>query len=180
MDYAWLLLSYKGRLNRARYLVVQLALLTVWLVTWLKFPAPSDALHWVLALTMLWINTATTAKRLHDRNRSGWWAVAVVFVNLLSYTYYSLFIGLYFGVDLSIAKELLLVMLAVALPLLQTWVVIELFFLMGTDGRNRFGPDPLSQVATGAPTAPRAVQDNVPAFLVQSAGLPLGAHGRRS
>lgn len=179
MDYAWQLLSFKGRINRARYLVVQLALLTVWLVTWFKLPAPSNALHWAFAITMLWINTATTAKRLHDRNRSGWWAVAVFFVNLLSYTYYSLFIGLYFGVDISIAKELLLVTVAVALPLLQTWVVIELFFLPGTDGRNRFGPDPLSLVGTGAPTAARAVQDNVPAFLVHGAGLPLGSHGRR-
>lgn len=180
MGYAWIFLSFRGRLNRARYLAVQLALLTVWLVTWLKFPAPSDALHWAFAITMLWINTATTAKRLHDRNRSGWWAVAVVFVNLFSYAYYSLFIGLYFGVDISIVKELLLVVLAVALPLLQTWVVIELFFLMGTDGRNRFGPDPISQVATGASTPSPPVQDNVPAFLVRSAGLPLAAHGRRS
>ena len=31
MDYAWLLISPRGRINRARYLVVQLALLTVWL-----------------------------------------------------------------------------------------------------------------------------------------------------
>jgi len=180
MDYAWLLLGFKGRLNRARYLVVQLALLTAWLVLWLKLSPQSEALHWVVALTMFWINTATTAKRLHDRNRSGWWAVAVLFVNLLSYAYYSLFIGLYFGVDISIGKELLLVMLAVALPLLQTWVVIELFFLMGSDGRNRFGPDPLSQVTTGAPAPSRPIQDNVPAFLVRNAGLPLAAHGRRS
>lgn len=180
MDYAWLLLSFKGRINRARYLVVQLALLTVWLVAWLKLSPQGETLHWVVAITMLWINMATTVKRLHDRDRSGWWAVAVLLVNLLSYTYYSLFLGLYFGVDISIGKELLLVMLAVALPLLQTWVVIELFFLMGSEGRNRFGPDPLSQVVTGAPMAARAVQDNVPAFLVHSAGLPLRSHGRRS
>ena len=91
---------------------------------------------------MIWINTATTVKRLHDRNRSGWWAAAVFIVNRLSYVYYGLFFGLYFGVDISIAREMLLVMLAVALSLLQTWVVIELFFLIGTDGPNRFGPDP--------------------------------------
>ena len=58
------------------------------------------------------------------------------------------FSGLYFGVDLSTARELLLLTFAVALPLLQTWVVIELFFLIGTDGPNRFGPDPLARVAT--------------------------------
>ena len=180
MDYAWLLLSFRGRLNRARYLVVQLALLTIWLVLWLKLSPQGETLRWLAAIAMVWINTATTVKRLHDRNRSGWWAVAVFFVNLLSYAYYGLFLGLYFGVDLSITKELLLVMLAVALPFLQTWVVIELFFLMGSDGRNRFGPDPLSRAATGAPTASHPVQDNVPAFLVHSASLPLGSHRRRS
>lgn len=180
MDHAWLLLSFNGRINRARYLAVQLALLTVWFMVWLKLSPQGEALRWVVAIAMVWINAATTAKRLHDRDRSGWWAVAVVFVNLLSYAYFGLFLGLYFGVDISITRELLLVMLAVALPLLQTWVVIELFFLMGSEGRNRFGSDPLLQAATGAPTALRPVQDNVPAFLVHSAGLPLGSHGRRS
>lgn len=179
MDYAWLLFSFNGRLNRARYLVVQLALLAAWFVFWFKLSPPWEALRWVVAIAMVWINTATTAKRLHDRDRSGWWAVAVFLVNLLSYAYFGLFLGLYFGVNISITKELLLVLLAVALPLLQTWVVIELFFLMGSEGRNRFGPDPLSQAATSTPTAPRAIQDNVPAFLVHSAGLPLGSHGRR-
>ena len=90
-------------------------------------------------------------------------------------------IGLYFGCrSFRSQKNLLLVMVAVALPLLQTWVVIELFFLPGSEGRNRFGADPLSLVGTGAPTASRAVQDNVPAFLVRSAGSPLASHGRRS
>lgn len=180
MDFAWLLLGFKGRINRARYLVVQLALLAGWFAIWLKLSPQGEALRWVVAIAMIWINTATTAKRLHDRDRSGWWAVAVLFVNLLSYAYFGLFLGLYFGVDISIVSELLLVMLAVALPLLQTWVVIELFFLIGSDGRNRFGPDPVSPAATGAPAASRAVQDNVPAFLVHGAGLPLGSQGRRS
>jgi uncharacterized membrane protein YhaH (DUF805 family) len=180
MDYAWLLLSFRGRINRARYLLVQLALLTAWFVFWLKLSPQWEELRWAVAIAMVWINTATTAKRLHDRNRSGWWAAAVFFVNLLTYAYYGLFLGLYFGVDISIGKELLLVMLAVALPLLQTWVIIELFFLMGSEGHNRFGADPLSQVGTGAPTASRAIQDNVPAFLVRNTGLPLASHGRRS
>lgn len=172
MDYARLLLTFNGRMNRASYIVVQLTLLTLWFAFWLKLAPSSEELRCVVALAMFWINTATTVKRLHDRNRRGWWAVAVSFVNLLTYAYYGLFLGLYFGVDISISKELLLVMLAVALPLLQTWVVIELFFLAGSDGRNRFGPDPLSLVGTGTPAASRTVQDNVPAFLLRNAGRP--------
>ena len=171
MDYVWLLFSFKGRLNRARYLVVQLALLTVWLVLWLKSPFDfsSQWQAWVIAIAMTWINIATTAKRLHDRNRSGWWAVAVVVVSRLSYVYYGLFFGLYFGVDISIAKELLLVLLAVAMSLLQTWVIIELFFLMGTDGPNRFGPDP-TRAAPNPSIELRPEPDSVPDFLVRRAG----------
>jgi len=109
MIYAWLLFSFRGRVNRARYLVVQLALLTFWLVLWPKFSfhfsSQWEALQWVVAIPMIWINAAITVKRLHDLNRSGWWAVAILIVNRLSYIYYGLFFGLYFGVDISTARE---------------------------------------------------------------------------
>jgi uncharacterized membrane protein YhaH (DUF805 family) len=93
MDYARLLFSFRGRINRARYLAVQLALLTVWLIVWLKSPFDfsSQWEGWIVAITLIWINAATTARRLHDRNRSGWWAVAVIIVNRFSYVYYGLF-----------------------------------------------------------------------------------------
>ena len=173
MDYFSLHFSFKGRINRARYLVVQLALLTLWLILWLKLPlqfSPQwEALYGVLAIAMLWINTATTAKRLHDRNRSGWWAVAAFLVNRACYAYYGLFFGLYFGVDISTARELLLVMLAVALSLLQTWAIIELFFMIGTDGANQFGPDP-TRAAPNSPTDSYPATASVPDFLVCRAG----------
>ena len=125
MDYVWFLFSFKGRINRAPYLAVQLALLTFWLIL-IYYSSQGKGLHfdWVVTVTMVWINAATTVKRLHDRNMSGWWAVAIFIVNRLSYAYYGLFFGLYFGVDISSAKELLLVILAVALSILQTWVII--------------------------------------------------------
>jgi uncharacterized membrane protein YhaH (DUF805 family) len=175
---ARLLFSFDGRINRARYLVVQLALLTFWLIFWLKFQfhfsSQGKALHfdWAVTIAMIWIDTATTVKRLHDRDRSGWWAVAIFIVNRLTYVFYGLFFGLYFGVDISIAEELLLVMLAVALSLLQTWVIIEMFFLIGSDGPNRFGPDP-TRTAPSSPIGSRPEPDGVPDFLLRRAGLPL-------
>jgi uncharacterized membrane protein YhaH (DUF805 family) len=170
MDYARLLFSFNGRITRARYLAVQLALLTVWLVLWLKSPFQQwQVLHWVAASALIWINTATTAKRLHDRNRSGWWAVAVFVVNRLSYLYYGLFFGLYFGVDISGAEQLLLVMFAVALSALQTWIIIELFFLIGTDGPNPFGPDP-TRSSPKSPSVSHAQSYGVPDFLLHRAG----------
>jgi len=160
----WLLFSFKGRIGRARYLVVELALLALWLWLELRFYSSAQWEHWLIAAPMIWVNFAVTAKRLHDRDRSGWWAVAVFAVNRLSYVYYGLFFGLAFGVDLSIAVEFLLVMSAIALSLLQTWVVIELFFLSGTEGPNRFGPDP-----TATPDSPidlRPQPTGIPDFLV--------------
>jgi uncharacterized membrane protein YhaH (DUF805 family) len=170
MDYARLLFSFNGRLNRAKYLAVQLALLTVWLLLWLKSPFLHwQVLHWLAAIALIWINTATTAKRLHDRDRSGWWAVAVLIVNRLTYVYYGLFFGLYFGVDVSGARELLLLMFAVSLSALQTWIIIELFFMIGTDGLNRFGPDP-TRSPRKSPALSHPQPFGVPDFLLQRAG----------
>jgi uncharacterized membrane protein YhaH (DUF805 family) len=171
MDHARLLFSFRGRINRARFLVVQLALLTFWFIAWPKLPIFLSSL-WILvvAIAMFWINTATTAKRLHDRNRSGFWAIPIVILNRLSPLFYGLFLGLSFGVDVSIARELLLVMVAVAVSLLGTWIFIELYFLMGPDGPNRFGPDPLATVSAGTPTNLHPGQHSVPGFLVHSAG----------
>jgi uncharacterized membrane protein YhaH (DUF805 family) len=170
MDYARYLFSFKGRINRARYLVIQLALLTIWFLFWVKAPFQQAEIWGLLAAAaMIWINLATTAKRLHDRNRSGWWAIAVVVVNRLSLLYYGLFFGLSFGVDISIAQELLLVMGTVGLSILQTWIVIELFFLVGTEGANRFGPDPARTAAK--PLGVSQVQSfGVPDFLLHRAG----------
>jgi uncharacterized membrane protein YhaH (DUF805 family) len=176
MDYARLLFSFRGRINRARFLVVQLALLALWFTVWVKFPLhfASQWEPWALSIVMIWINAATTVKRLHDRNRRGWWAVAIFVVNRLSYVYYGLFFGSYFGVDISTAGQLLLVMLVVALSLLQTGVIIELFFLIGTDGPNRFGPDP-TRSAPNSPIDSHAGPAGVPDFLVLRAGPALRA-----
>jgi uncharacterized membrane protein YhaH (DUF805 family) len=169
MDYVKILFSFKGRINRARYLVIQLTLLAVWFLLWVKAPFQQWELGLAAAIPMIWINLATTAKRLQDRNRRGWWAIAVVAVNRLSFLYYGLFFGLSFGVDISIAQELLPVMGAVGLSVLQTWIVIELFFLTGTDGTNRFGPDPTRSLAK-SPSVPRSEPLGVPDFLLHRAG----------
>ena len=166
MAWVWLLFSFKGRTGRARYLVVELALLALWLMLWLKlrlYFSPQWE-HWPVAIPMIWVNLAVTAKRLHDRDWSGWWAVAVFAINRLSYLYYGLFFGLAFGVDIPIAAELLLVISAIALSLLQTLVTIELFFLVGTDGPNRFGPDPAAMPNYPIDLPPQPT--SVPDFLV--------------
>jgi uncharacterized membrane protein YhaH (DUF805 family) len=170
MDHARSLFSFRGRIGRGRFIAVQLALIALWLVSWLEVSLPPswEALRAAITVTMIWINLATTARRLHDLNANGWWAIAVFAVNRLSYLYYGLLLGLSFGVDISIAEELLLALMAAALSLLQTGIIIALVFVSGTDGPNRYGPDP-TRDAPQSPSGSRAEPAGVPDFLVRRA-----------
>jgi uncharacterized membrane protein YhaH (DUF805 family) len=103
-DWKWLLLSIDGRIPRSTY--------------WLKFILPAFVLSIIagvldsvlglsnpegyggpigglVALALLWPSIATGVKRLHDRNRSGWFYLIVIIP----------FIGwLYWLIDMGILK----------------------------------------------------------------------------
>ena len=42
-------------------------------------PLLSAPMRFLLGALMFWINVASTVRRLHDRNKSGWWALAYLF-----------------------------------------------------------------------------------------------------
>jgi len=84
---------------------------------------------------------AAVVKRLHDRGKSAWWLAlfygvpAVFFVAIL-------FLGWPPGHAFP-GQAVVVSMLFVASWLLALWYIIEILFLPGTRGDNRFGPDPL-------------------------------------
>jgi uncharacterized membrane protein YhaH (DUF805 family) len=80
----------------------------------------------------IWFLAATTIKRLHDRNKSGWWIVPFCVAPSLLYTL------LWLDVPLTVA--LIVSALGFGLAL---WGFVELFCLKGSGGPNRFGPNPL-------------------------------------
>lgn len=121
IPYVWF--SFRGRINRKAY--------------WLLYFLPIIVLNVVasildgvlgtltvteygayglislpVSIASFWPMLAAGAKRLHDREKSGWWQL-LYFVPFLG----ALFLFVYLG------------------------------FLKGTDGANRFGPDPLDQSA---------------------------------
>ncbi|MGQ4274767.1 DUF805 domain-containing protein [Terrihabitans sp. B22-R8] len=142
MDWQTQFLSFKGRMARGRYWVTTL-LLTVLIVAivlaasfvpWLMGTTVSDdtllLVFVVLSLFAVYPLLAISVKRLHDRNKSGWWLAAMYVPPMLAEislgeSAESNFIGLVFGL----------------------WAFIELGFLRGTSGPNRFGPDPLAAEA---------------------------------
>jgi len=85
----------------------------------------------------LWIYLATSIKRLHDRDRSGWWIVPFLFIP-----------GLYNQFADRLPDSYWVLPLALIVAVLLLWGCIEMFFLSGSRKTNRFGPNPLLPVKT--------------------------------
>jgi uncharacterized membrane protein YhaH (DUF805 family) len=89
----------------------------------------------LFGMTVLWwIVLAISIKRLHDRDRSGWWIVpffvAPSFTNEITGWLDDSFLSF------------LAFPVAIALFILCIWGFIEMGFLRGSFGTNRFGPNP--------------------------------------
>lgn len=94
-----------------------------------------------LGLVNLWISCAIAAKRLHDRDRTGWWLVVPMIAIAAGFAVIA------FSSSLPEDRSSPYLILGIAIMLVATsfgiWLTIELGFLKGIAGPNRFGPDPL-------------------------------------
>ena len=115
----------------------------------------------------MWIFLAATIKRLHDRDRSGWWIIVFVIAPAL------------FGKigETPDASDAVSLLAFAALPL-TTWGAVELLFLKGTQGPNRFGADPLAPAAL-IDRRPGWDQHSELEFVPHSAGPAAGPHVNR-
>src|SRR5262245_60764880 len=134
-----LLFDYDGRIGRLYY---WLGLVAAWAITGLSLTVVEDAVAGtgdigrqvaiaVIVGTLVWMHSAVTVKRLHDRDKSAWWYL------LYGVAPAGLFISgiyLYAGRVLDVASMLLLVAIAGLI-----WVIVELGFLPGTPEPNRYG-----------------------------------------
>jgi uncharacterized membrane protein YhaH (DUF805 family) len=191
MDLRSFLFSYDGRSNRFKYWMALIftfaSLLCVIILVTLLFgsgPGKSnfalgelvqisgrpagDALSWALTILMsgfvTWTLSAAAIKRLHDRNKSGWWIVPLLIAPIL--------LG-------KISDRLDAPAMATVVDLtylaLCLWGFIELGFRKGTVGPNRFGADPLAPVDT----RPGWDQSTELEMVPYSAGPSPRTHGMR-
>jgi uncharacterized membrane protein YhaH (DUF805 family) len=157
------LFSFKGRFNRGRYwLFILLYLLAFVLVIALGGSvifagaanggiagAAVSTVLFSLALLIFFLfalvaSLAVSVKRLHDRNKSGWWLlVFLVAPALLS----AIAEAANPAPDELSGTSLVFGLLSLAMAI---WAFVELGVLRGTVGDNKYGPDP---VATPAETA---------------------------
>ena len=114
---------------------------------------------------VLWVYLATSIKRLHDRDRSGWWMVPFfampgIFNELadrFDYSYAAMALGL-------------------ATFVLYLWGFVEMYCLKGSRKTNRFGPDPLAPIDT----RPRWQQQSEIEMVPHKAGPPPVWYVKRS
>jgi uncharacterized membrane protein YhaH (DUF805 family) len=125
------------------------------------------------ASLFLWIFLATTIKRLHDRDRSGWWIIPFFFVPNLLFHFWHL-----------LPDANWLVAFDWAIHALGLWGLAELFVMRGTSGSNRFGPNPPADTDQSHAAPSRLAkswdQQREIEFVPPSASPPGGMHAKRS
>jgi uncharacterized membrane protein YhaH (DUF805 family) len=164
-----LLFSFKGRINRKPWWLTTIAVgLTASVITAIieviartsgqtaidpvtNQVEPTGllgALVGLVGLVNMWIAFALSTKRLHDRDRTGWWLIWQLLILILA---------------------IILVVVAIVVPqeegavwyalagaaclaafVISVWLFVQIGFLRGTQGPNRFGPDPLGAARADA------------------------------
>lgn len=156
MNLKTILFSFDGRIGRGIYWLAIIGLIVaVHVLTFGLFLLPSDeaaVLILVLSsqfvwLLSLWPILAVGSKRLHDRNKNGWWLLVFW---LLPFALFA--VGLTIAIvndprtgatgNLATGAVLMLASLPPAL-----WGIVELGILPGTRGPNPYGADPAQQPA---------------------------------
>lgn len=137
----------RGRSNRAKYWLG----IIIWLLIYAVVAAPAFFLVeqppavalGITALLVLVVIAGTVSsilfsiRRLHDRDKSGHWLWLFAFVPGV--------LNAVGNAIMMVRPEAVLVAIVPTLVALgiTIWMIVELGFLRGTPGPNRFGPDPL-------------------------------------
>ena len=134
-DVLHLWFSFSGRINRAKYWLVSLCNMVIMLIAVGAGLIADATVAWLLVALIIAATTLSTyaagAKRLHDRDKSGWWVlVYYILPSIISA------LGGQTGSSIVITG---LISFAILLA-----GFIDLGCLKGTTGNNRFGPDPLA------------------------------------
>lgn len=148
MNFGRLLTSYEGRISRKPFWIGNLIVVAIVLVLVIAVAGLTEvdleARRWkifeaVLSLILLYPCMAVAVKRLHDRDRPGIIAACFAVPYLIQVA--TDLLG--FSGDANKWNTLDYALNGILLAV-SIWFLIELGFLRGTPGPNRYGPDPLA------------------------------------
>jgi uncharacterized membrane protein YhaH (DUF805 family) len=100
----------------------------------------------LMTLAFGWCYAAVSIRRLHDRNKNGWWVVPYIVAT-----------GLYERFGDRLGGSWMAALLGLAVFIAFLWGLTEMYGLRGTHGTNRFGPNPLGKQQS----RPRSVQSRL-------------------
>jgi uncharacterized membrane protein YhaH (DUF805 family) len=131
MNFVNLFISPSGRINRAKFWIVVLCNAVFFLAVIGISMAVSGSMTTVFGAALIAI------KRLHDRNKTGWWVLLFYGAPLVLPLVAALLDG---GTETSVG----LLLLQLVSLIISVWALVELGCLRGTIGQNKYGPDPLA------------------------------------
>ena len=150
MDWQTLFFTTGGRISRAQFIWAILAyacvlflcfFTAVVLLTtdWRNAPFFVYVCFGLLLSLSFFSIVAVAIKRLHDRDKPGWWAILFIILPVLLSSAATDFVTPSAGILQAVSGLLLL------------WGFVELACLSGTRGPNKFGPDPLQSGINAEP-----------------------------
>ncbi len=142
MDVGTLFFGFRGRLNRAKYWLAVVIYIVVSMVLQVLALALGQGtimqiLGLIVGIAMIISGIAIGIKRLHDRNKSGWWLLVI-------YVVPGICVGLGFWLALVIGSSIVMWVLSLVAVVIWVWAFVELGCLRGTIGQNQYGPDPIA------------------------------------
>ena len=143
MDWGHLFFKFDGRVNRAKFWIAFLIFAAINVVLAIvgyvmDQSVVFQALNSMLGIVILISSIAVGVKRLHDRNKSGWYLLLFYLVPSVLVVI-GVLIGAFVEDSTIIATVLGLLAFAIAV-----WAFIEMGCLRGTIGINQYGPDPVA------------------------------------
>ena len=156
MQGVYTLTGFRGRIRRRDFWAGLLLLLLIEAVLILGFSGlmrptgatPIEEATGVFALAMLlWVSAALIAKRLHDRDKSALWYPLFGLAPALCYH-----LGVVYSSNISNVLSPAQQAFWLLGGILWVWAIVELGFLPGTKGPNRYGPDPRGASAVAVVT----------------------------
>ena len=131
MNFFRICFSFKGRINRAAWWLLNLPIFVIFAIFVIAYNFPTKiSLGFIPLLVLVWIHLAVTAKRWHDKDKSTWW-VLFHFIPLIAVFFVML-------AQPSSGWWTVIHLIAIINGL---WTTIELGFTKGTEGSNQFGTD---------------------------------------
>jgi uncharacterized membrane protein YhaH (DUF805 family) len=143
MNFVNLFISPSGRINRAKFWIVVLCSTVFFLAVIGVTVAVSGSMSAIFGaaliayIPLIYVGVINGIKRLHDRNKSGWWVLL----------FYGAPLALPFVaaiLDGSRETSVVLMLLQLVSLVIWIWAIVELGCLRGTIGQNKYGPDPLA------------------------------------